>query len=169
MELKPNKFYTPHRTYHTSVGVTCATDSLSAGEPVFYYFDQTASYRPPGKPRGKAALDVIGEWLVDNGYELPSGFGEVEPAKHRTIKIKREVIALRPPNTLRRGHPHLSFQYKDSFGSFNRAMQSAYRALKLHEGIMSDLTTAMELLAQLNDAGKLTARQRAIYFEVKSR
>lgn len=169
MELTANKFYTPLRTYHTSSGITCQSDPLSAGEPIFYYYDQTASFRPPGQPRGKVALDAIGEWLVDKGYELPIGFGEVDPPKHRAIKIKREVISLRPPNTLRRGHPRLSFQYKDTFGSFNRAMHSAYRALKLHEAIMSDLSTTLDLLGQLDDAGKLTDRQKAIYYEVKSR
>lgn len=129
MILEPAKYYTPAGMISVCVGFNPVSRSLdaetrfrvSAGEKLFI-----------SSITGSEGLQELKGMLEADGYKLPADFGDVRPMAIPNIKISDRSVIANLPKALEIPQTRLTFQYRNSYGSFNRAVKNALTAIQLH-------------------------------------
>lgn len=142
--LEEKMYYTPRKSYRLCVGVSTRNETLSRGMPLFQVNYEGLKFT--AGLRGAEGLMEIAASLKEHGYRVPKGFGQTKELKEilTRVKLRARSIEIRVPQTEYTPDQRHSFQYRDSFGSFNNAMYSALSTLH-HFNVLIDA---------LNDNGR---------------
>ena len=166
MELK--YFYTPKTIYTVCTGISASSESIQPEGPLFFYQVDGRKVASAINVRGVAGLELVLDRVRSKGHVLPKGVGESQPFDLKYIKTFKRHVELRLPGTIKMGNPRLTFQFHDSFGSFNSAVRSALRTLEVYEIVRGGLETEMKLLDELDEQKRLSASQALDHYRVKS-
>lgn len=122
-------YYTPRKALNLCTGVSAVNEPLKRGIPRFQVNVEGMQYR--AEVRGEEGLKEIAVFLKEMGYSTPKDFGQSRDLKEflNRVKVKTRSIEIRVPETAHTGVQRHSFQYRDTFGSFNNAMCSALSTL----------------------------------------
>ncbi|WP_299194717.1 hypothetical protein [uncultured Amphritea sp.] len=129
MQLAPARYYTPTGVLNVCSGFATVSKRLK---------EQTRFRVLVGKQRytssltGSDGLEELKNLLLADGLKLPSLFGKIEPLALPNITISESSVIAKIAQTQEIPETRLTFQYRDSYGSFNRAVKNAQTAINLH-------------------------------------
>lgn len=158
MDLMPATYYIPGKEITVCYGFTPIPSPL-AEEIRFRVVIDRKSYR--SEKIGLEGLVDLKDKLENEGFVLPSEFGKVKNLKLRNIRITDHSVILSIKEGFGIKKTRLTFQYRGTYGSFNRAVKNALTAQRTFAQMQdliykqeSSITQSLDVLKYISGASE---------------